>query len=146
MQTLQNIKTVLITPPATKVDDAAFTTATVDTNGFAEARFVLALGDTDIALAAFKLQESNASNMGSAADVPGADFSVSPLTLPSADDDNKLYAIHVNLAGRKRYLDLSVTAGNGSTGTFAVAWCDLYPGTVYPSTLAERGFAQEAIV
>ena len=93
-----------------------------------------------------KLQESDASNMASPADVTGADFSVAPLTLPSADDDNKLYAIHIDLRGRKRYMDLSLTGGNGSNGTYAVAWVDLYDGEEYPNSATERGFAQEAIV
>jgi hypothetical protein len=68
------------------------------------------------------------------------------LTLPSATDDNKLYAIHVDLKGRKRFLDLSLTGGNGENGTYAIAWVDLYDGVEYPISAAERGFAQEAFV
>lgn len=146
MQNLQNVKTVYITKPGAIVDDAAFTTDIVDTKGFRKARFVVGLGALDIALAALKLQESDASNMASAGDVTGADFSVSPLTLPSADDDNKLYAIHVDLRGKKRYMDLSLTGGNGSNGTYAVAWVDLYDAEEMPNSATERGFAQEAIV
>ena len=146
MQDLQNVKTVYVTKPGAIVDDAAFTTDTVDTMGFRKARFVVGLGALDIALAALKLQESDASNMSGASDVAGADFSVSPLTLPSASDDNKLYAIHVDLRGKKRYMDLSLTGGNGSNGTYAVAWVDLYDAEEMPDSVTERGFAQEAIV
>ena len=146
MQNLQNVKTVFITKPGAIVDAAAFTTDIFDTKGFRKARVVVGLGDLDIALAAMKLQESDASNMASPADVTGADFSVAPLTLPSADDDNKLYAIHIDLRGRKRYMDLSLTGGNGQNGTYAVAWVDLYDGEEYPNSATERGFAQEAIV
>ena len=42
------------------------------------------LGALDIAIAAMKLTESNDSGMSGAVDISGADFSVSPLTLPSA--------------------------------------------------------------
>jgi hypothetical protein len=146
MKQLQAIKTVYITKPGAIVDDAAFTTDTIDTKGFKSARIVVGLGALDIAVAVMKLQQSDASNMASATDVAGADFSVAPLTLPSATDDNKLYAIHVDLKGKKRFLDLSLTGGDGAAGTFAVAWVDLYDGEEYPNSAAERGFAQEAFV
>jgi len=146
MNDLQNVKTVYVTKPGAIVDNASYTTDTVDTRGFSKARFVVGLGALDIALAALKLQESDASNMASAADVSGADFSVSPLTLPAATDDNKLYAIHVDLRGRKRYLDLVITIGDGSTGGYAIAWVDLYGAAEHPNSATERGFAQEAFV
>jgi hypothetical protein len=146
MKQLQAIKTVWITKPGAIVDDAAFTTDTIDTKGFRSARIVVGLGALDIALAAMKLQQSDASNMASASDVSGADFSVLPLTLPSATDDNKLYAIHVDLKGKKRYLDLTLTGGDGANGTYATAWVDLYDAEEYPNSAEERGFAQEAFV
>lgn len=146
MKQLQAIKTVWITKPGAIVDDAPFTTDIIDTKGFRSARIVVGLGALDIALAALKLQESDASNMASATDVSGADFSVAPLTLPSATDDNKLYAIHIDLKGKKRYLDLTMTGGNGSAGTYAVSWVDLYDAEEYPNSADERGFAQEAFV
>lgn len=146
MNELQNVKTVFITKPTAIVDNAAFTTDTVDTLGFGKLRIVIGLGALDIAVAAMKLRESDDSGMSGAADVSGADFSVSPLTLPSATDDNKLYAIFVDMRGRKRYLDVTLTGGDGATGTYAVAWADLYQAASTPNTAAERGFAQEAIV
>lgn len=146
MNSLQKVKTVYITKPGAIVDNQAFTTDAIDTKGFRKARIVVGLGALDVALAAFKLTESDASNMSGAADVAGADFSVSPLTLPADDADNTLYAIHVDLRGRKRYLDVSLTGGNGTNGTYAVAFCDLYDAEEAPSTAAERGFAQEAVV
>ena len=146
MNDLQQVKTVWITKPAAIVDNAAFTTDTIDSLGFRKMRIVIGLGALDIALAAFKLQNSDASNMGSATDVSGADFSVSPLTLASATDDNKLYAIHVDCRGKKRYFDVSLTGGDGATGTYAAAWVDLYDAEETPDTATERGFAQEAFV
>ena len=139
-------KVVPVTNPGAIVDNAAFTTATIDTKGFAFVTIVLILGALDIALAAFKLREGDASDMSDAADVAGADFSVSPATLPAATDDNKLYAVHVNLTGRKRYLDLSLTGGDGTAGTCAAAVAIFSQASEVPSTADGRGFAQELIV
>jgi hypothetical protein len=146
MNDLQNVKWVNVTPPGAIVDNAAFTTAAIDTKGFSKLLIIVALGALDIALAAMKLTESNASNMSGATDVSGADFSVSPLTLPADDTDNNLYGIFVDLRGKKRYLDLSLTGGNGSTGTYANVLAGLYGAAEHPNSATERGFAQEAIV
>lgn len=143
MQNLQNLKIVGITPPAAIVDNAAYTTATVDTKGWDEALFVVYFGAMDIAAAAFKLQESDDSGMSGAADVSGADFSVSPATLPSATADNTFFGIHVKLGGsRKRYMDISLTGGDGSTGTYATALVILGKGEVNPASVSDRGFSQ----
>ncbi|HNU06872.1 MAG TPA: hypothetical protein PKO33_03830, partial [Pyrinomonadaceae bacterium] len=100
-------------------------------------------GAMDIAVAAFKLQESDDSGMSGAADISGADFSVSPATLPSATADNTLFGIHVKLGGsRKRYMDLSLTGGNGTLGTYASAIVILGKGEANPATVADRGFNQ----
>lgn len=139
-------KTVVITNPGAIVDNAAFTTATIDTRGFAFLTIIIILGALDVAIAAFKLREGNASDMSDAADVTGADFSVSPATLPTATDDNKLYAIQVNLKGRKRYLDLTLTGGDGAAGTYATVVAQLSNASEVPSDATSRGFAQELIV
>lgn len=139
-------KTVAVTNPGAIVDNAAFTTATIDTRGFAFLTIIVVLGALDIAVAAFKLREGNASDMSDAADVSGADFSVSPATLPAATDDNKLYAIHVNLKGRKRYQDLTLTGGDGAAGTYVCVIAQLSEAYEVPSDAPGRGFAQELIV
>lgn len=146
MNALQNVKTVWITKPGAIVDNAAFTTDIIDTVGFRKARVVVGLGALDIAVAAMKLQHSNDSGMSGAADISGADFSVSPLTLPAGTDDNKLYAIHVDLRGKKRYLDLSLTGGDGAAGSYIVAFVELYDAEEAPNSATERGLAQEAFV
>ncbi|HEV2706248.1 MAG TPA: hypothetical protein VGV59_10015 [Pyrinomonadaceae bacterium] len=138
-------KVVAITNPGAIVDNAAFTTATIDTRGFRYITIVLILGALDVALAALKLRESDADDMSGATDVEGADFSVTPATLPAATDDNKLYAIHVNLNGRKRYLDLTLTGGDGAAGTYASAIGILSRAEEAPSSATLRGFAQELI-
>lgn len=138
-------KALAVTNPGAIVDNAAFTTATIDTKGFAFVTIILLLGAMDIALAALKLRESDDSGMSGAVDVDGADFSTDA-TLPGATDDNKLYAIHVNLKGRKRYLDLSLTGGDGSAGTYAAALAILSDAEEAPSSAEGRGFAAELIV
>jgi hypothetical protein len=143
MQRLQNLKFFQVTAPAAINDNTAFTTATIDTLGYDEMLIEVAFGAMDIAVAALKLQESDDSGMSGAADITGADFSVSPATLPSATDDNHFYGIHVKLGGaRKRYMDLSFTAGDGAAGTFASVNAILGKGEAEPSTAATRGFTQ----
>lgn len=141
-------KLVSVTPPAAIVDNAAFTTATVDTLGFRFARFVVYFGAMDIAAAALKVQESDDSGMSGAADITGAVFGTSTndagstSSLPSATDDNKFFTVEIDLRGRKRYLDLSLTGGDGSAGTYAAAWCELYRGENTPTTAAQKGVSQ----
>lgn len=146
MNDLQNVKWQNITPAAAIVDNAAVTTATIDTKGFTKLLIIVALGALDIAVAAMKLQHSVNSNMSSPSDISGADFSVSPLTLPAATDDNKLYGIFVDLRGKRRYLDLSLTAGDGAAGTYVSVLAGLYGAAEHPNSATERGFAQEAFV
>lgn len=136
-------KTLNVTPPRVINDNTAYTTATVDAVGAGWVVFKIILGALDIAVAALKLTESDDSGMSGATDVPGADFSVSPATLPAATDDNGIFAIHVNMLGRKRYLDLSFTAGDGSAGTYANVIAELFDLQQTPDSASTRGFTQE---
>lgn len=147
MHPQQEQKLLLLTPPAAKLDDASATTAEIDTLGFDYCQIVVALGDTDIAAAALKVQESDTTGSGFA-DVTGLVFGTSKntdgstSTLPSATDDNKLFVFDISLKGRKRFLDLVFTAGNGTAGTFFVAFAILSRAKISPTTAAERGIAQ----
>lgn len=145
MKQVLDQKYVNVTPPGAIKDNASWTTNAVDTKGFDWCTFLVQLGATDIALAAFKLQESNASNMSGAVDVDGADYSVDA-TLPDENAGNNMYAIHVNCKGRKRYLDLVLTAGNGSAGTYATVLAILGEPEISPSSASGRGLAAELIV
>ena len=146
MNQLQNTKLVSITPPAAIVDNASYTTASIDTQGFDYMQVVVYLGATDIAMTALKLQESDTD--GSYADVTGLVFGTSSniagstSTLPSATDDNKFFVFDVDLRGRKRYFDLVATAGDGTAGTFLTAFAILSRGKDQPVTAAERGASQ----
>ena len=146
MNQLQNTKLVSITPPAAIVDNASYTTASIDTQGWDYMQVVVYLGATDIAMTALKLQESDTD--GSYGDVTGLVFGTSSniagstSTLPSATDDNKFFVFDVDLRGRKRYFDLVATAGDGTAGTFLTAFAILSGGKDQPVTAAERGASQ----
>lgn len=141
MQHLQAEKFVGITPPAAIVDNAAFTTAAIDTRGFNELLILVYLGALDIALAALKLTESEASDMSNATDISGTVGGTS-YTLPIDTADNTFIAFHVKTGGqRKRYIDLTITGGDGTAGTFMAAVAILGKGLTTPTTDAQRGAA-----
>jgi len=151
MNQAQNLKVVNYCPPTAIKDAASFATTTIDTAGFSKCAIYFTLGATDIAMTALKVQESNDSGMSGAEDISGLVYgtSVNPETgttssLPSADDDNKVFAFYISLQGRKRYLDVVATAGDGSTGTYGSGVAFLYDGDGI-NTAAERGLAANLI-
>ena len=145
MNRLQDCKFINVTPPAAIVDNALFVTASVDTRGWNEAAFIASFGAMDVAAVLFKLRESD--DDSAYTDVSGADFSVSPLTLPSATSDNTIFGIFVRCGGgRKRYLDLTVQGGDGAAGTYLSVTAILSKGVNGPDSATERGLAQQAIV
>lgn len=147
MQNALDRKIVWITPPAAIIDNASATTASIDTKGFDRCDIYVGLGALDIALAAFKVQQSDTDS--NYADVTGGSFASgtqpdgSATTLPAATDDNKWYRIGGSLNGMKRYLDLVLTLGDGAAGTYVVAFAILSRSKEAPNTTAERGLAQE---
>lgn len=147
MNDLQKLKFVSITPPAAIVDNAAYTTAIIDTKGADKMSVLVYLGATDIAMAALKVQESDASDMTGAADITGLVCGTSTAvggsasTLPSATDDNKFVVFDIDLKGRKRYIDLVATAGDGTAGTYLAALAILQMDVV-PYSATDRGVLQ----
>ncbi len=154
MNEYQNNKVVgVIDPSSDKVDDADFTTNEVDTLGFNYAQFYIYFGTMDIAMAALHIGESDTSgstgtiiantNFASTAGITAIDGST--LVLPSGTQDTNLYRIDVDCTGpRKRYLDLLATAGDGSAGNYAVAFCILSAANEAPITEAAQGCVQVA--
>jgi hypothetical protein len=139
MNSLQNVKFVNVCHPAAIVDNADFVTNAIDTAGFGKLAVIFSLGATDIAMAALKLQQSDDSGMSAAADITGTVFgAVGAPALPSATDDNKMYAFHVSLQGKRRWIDLVATAGNGSLGTFGSAIAVLYNGNDFDPTAVDQ--------
>ena len=139
-------KFVSVTPPAAIVDNASLTTATIDTLGYSYARVFVYIGATDIAMTALKMQESDDSGMSGAADITGlvygtsTDIAGSTSALPAATDDNKCFVFELDLKGRKRYLDLVATCGDGAAGTYVTAFALLSRAADGPVTKTERGF------
>ncbi len=120
------------------------TTTEIDTVGFDYAEIYVVLGATDIAMTELKVTESDTSGSGHA-DISGLvygtdnDIEGNASALPSDTDDNKLFKFEIDLRARKRYLDLSGTVGNGTTGTFVTAFAVLSKADEAPVTVAGRG-------
>ena len=140
----QNCKVVGITPPAAIVDGAAYTTAELDTLGFDYCQIWVYLGAIDDAMDVLQVTESDTTGSGHVA-VTGLVFGTSTnidgstSALPSKTDDNKFYCFDIDLRGRKRYLDLNATAGDGTNGTYMAAWAVLWRAGEAPITSAGRG-------
>lgn len=140
----QNYKLVSITPPAAIVDNASYTTSEIDTNGFDYAQIVVYLGATDIAMTALAVTESDTTGSGHA-NVTGlvygtsTDIDGTTSALPAATDDNKFFVFDIDLRGRKRYLDVTATAGNGTAGTYATIFAMLWRADETPHSASTRG-------
>ena len=147
MNNLQNVKVVNVTPPAAIKDAASFSTTTIDTLGFGKVAIYFSLGATDIAMTALKVQESDDSGMSGAADITGAVFGATGApALPTATDDNGIFAFFIDLKGRKRYLDVVATAGDGATGTYGACTAHLYNSNLTEDNASQRGLVASLIV
>lgn len=156
MNELQNKKYAICISSEGQVDNAAHTSTVVDTLGYDEATFIVHVGTTDVALAALKVQESDtktdATTLASGADVTGLVWgtstdpdSGSTSSLPSASDGTKLFAAHIKLNNRKRYLQIQATSGNGTTGTAVNAYCILNKAGEGPYNATTRGLGSNLI-
>lgn len=122
----QEVKYLEVIAPQAIKDDASWTTSQIDTLGFDYCTVLVHIGATDIAMAALKIQESDTDG-SNFSDVTGLIYGTSTntdgstSTLPAADADNTFAVFQIDLRGRKRYLDLVATAGDGTSGTYASA-------------------------
>lgn len=145
-------KVVIVLAPAAIIDNASPTTNVIDCSGYSYCNIYAVLGATDIAVTALKVQESDvaasATALTSGADVTGliygtsANTAGSTSTLPSATDDNKVFAFEIDCRKRKRYLDVAATMGDGTAGGYLSIIAVLSRGDSTPATAAERGCAQ----
>jgi len=147
MNQAQNTKFVAINADLT-VDDAAFATTPIDTLGYDYCQIVLHFGDVPADVAEIKVQECDEVG-GTYADVVGTDVGTDANSdgdvsaLPADGDDNAVVVIELDLRDRQRFLDLAVTAGDGSgspTEMSAVAL--LSRAKVDPVAVADRGVAE----
>ena len=144
MNAMQATKFLNITPPAAIVDNASWTTAEIDTLGWDFLQILVIMGATDIAMTALAVTQSDASGSGHA-NITGlvwgtstnADGSAS--VLPSATDDDKIQLAEIDLRGKKRYIDVTGTGGDGSAGAFLCILAILSRAKDAPVTAAERG-------
>lgn len=140
----QNVKFFSVTPPAAIIDNASATTAEIDTLGFDHCRIVVYLGATDIALSALAVTQSDTSGSGHA-NITGlvwgtsANIDGTTSALPSATDDNTFQVADVDLRGKKRYLDVTCTVGDGTTGAFVTILAILSRAEECPVTVAGMG-------
>lgn len=136
--------------PAT-VDNATATAIVIDTAGSLYATVIVNVGAIDIAISALKIQESEASDMTGATDVPGTvvgtdtQIDGTASALPTATDDGKLWVFHLPLNRRKRYLKPVVTVGDGTAGGAVSGLAILWRNDITPSTPTERGLACEML-
>ena len=129
---LTNTKIVPVILPQAIIDNASATSNVVDLKGAKYVQVFVQLGATDIAMTALKLQESDVkasdTALTSGTDITGLDFTGA---LPSATDDNKTYIFAFPVEGRKRYIDLVATCGDGAAGTFITAWAVLHQNEIH---------------
>lgn len=141
----QNVKYVAIVPAFQTIkDNASFTTTEVDTKDWDYLEVVMYVGATDIAMAALSVTESDTSGSGHnniTGVVWGTSTNIDGSTsaLPAATDDNTFQVAHIDLRGRKRYIDVTATAGNGTNGTYLCGFYRLSRGKVVPDTATEMG-------
>ena len=128
--------------PAAILDDASATTICVDLRGSKYCQLFVMLGATDIAVTAMLLSESDtltdANTLENGVAISGLTFAGS---LPSATDDNKVYMFSFPTNGRKRYVDLTFTNGNGSAGGYVTAWANLFDMEIHNDNAASFNVA-----
>lgn len=139
----QDAKYVVAIAPAAILDDTSATAAEIDCKGAGYLEIPIQLGATDIAVTALKLQECDESG-GTFTDIAGASFNAGnsadgvALALPSSTDDNQPHVFQVNLIGRKRFIKVVCTFGNGTAGGFVAATARLSRLANLSSVMTDR--------
>lgn len=147
MLPLQDVKYVNLIADMT-VDNASFAVSELDTIGYSHCTIVVGFGNVPANTSALKVTESDTAGSGHA-DVTGLVVGTSTntdgttSTLPTAAaGDGDLVVFEIDLRDRKRYLDMTITAGNGSgTVTECFALAILSNPQVSPVTASARGAA-----
>ena len=141
---VQNCKYDSIIRPTAILDNSSWTTREIDTKGWDYAEIIFFLGATDIDITALAVTESDVTASGHA-NITGCvsgtstDIAGTTTVLPAATDDNTFTVFQIDLRGRKRFLDLTATIGNGTVGGYAACFIRLSRGEIQPNTSAEAG-------
>jgi hypothetical protein len=144
---IQDDAFAIVTLPAASVNNGSVVCDVIDTQGYDYCTILTILGNMDVALTAFNIQESDvkasSTSLTSPDTVPGSDYSVSPATLPTnTSGKNSLYANYINMSGRKRYLLPVITVGDGTIGAFVTVVAILSLGKIAASTNTLKNLAQ----
>lgn len=139
-----DFRMVSITPPAAILDNTSPTTAEIDTLGWSYMTIVVYLGATDIAMTALSVTHSDTAGSGHSAItglVWGTSTNIDGTTsaLPSATDDNLFQVAQIDLKGKRRYIDVTATIGDGAAGGFITIMGILSRPQVSPTTVSEAG-------
>jgi hypothetical protein len=128
--------------PQAILDNTTATSNVVDLAGSKYCYIKVQLGATDIAMTALRVQESDSISSGTAlssgTDITGLTYAGS---LPSSTDDNKTYLFAFPTEGRKRYVNLVASVGDGSAGTFINADAILFDKLVHNDNAASFNVA-----
>ena len=137
---LQTTKVFNAIPPGVIKDNAAFVSNVIDTAGISYGEFHTALGALDIAAAVFKVQESDTKTNDTTLGGTPADV-VDVTTKPAATDDNGIFITGIDLTNksRKRYIQLQVTGGDGSAGTYLASQFVACVDGLSSNAAADRG-------
>ncbi len=131
------IKYVALVEPQARINNTAVTVSSVDRHGFDYANIEAIVGANDIGFTIFKLQESDDNTNW--ADVINGDYSVG--TLLPGNTPNVIYGWNVDLRGRKRYLRIAATVGNGASGLYLTVVAMLSRAEQEPFTAASGNLA-----
>ncbi len=134
-------KVLAVTVPVAIVDNTSWTTLSIDTVGWDQCDIYVMFGAMDIAMVAMLVSEADADSGYVAISSLTAVGTTGDGRLPTATDDGLIFCFEISMLGRKRFLDLTLTGGDGAAGTYAVAWAVLSRGKEMPDTTAERGLA-----
>lgn len=146
MHLSQNTRIINVTGTDFTVDNGSFTTAEIDTLGYDYLTIIAAFGNVPANVAALTITESNTAGSGHG-NVTGLIVGTSANTdgttsvLPTAAaGDGRVIVFEIDLRGRRRYIDTTLTAGNGAgTVTEACVIAILSRAEDAPVTATERG-------
>jgi len=151
---LGQIRTVFLIDPQAIKDNADFvggkdsTPATCDTcpDGikYEAARGVVRFGSIDATIANMNWYESD--DDSTYTEIAGLDWTADAAAVPGAGSDNLTFTSLIDLRDKKRYLQLDLTAGDGATGTYAIAFVDLARGAQVPATDTARNVSESLSV
>lgn len=147
MNFMQHVEYKPVIDPAAIVDNSSWSTNEIDTKGYDYATIIFHYGTSDIALAALSVTESDTSASGHT-NVTGLIVGTSDnidgdtSSLPGASDDDSMVVFEIDLRARDRYLDMTATAGDGTSGTYASAICILSRANDVPVSVSDRGCNQ----